>query len=146
MGMSTISGTVGGMRERADVSGNREQVQTQRSVHLRIGHRAAFMKSSPHLIEGDLVTAVGKDGGEFEILALRNETSQVIYQALNPVMAMVGGVLMIFCSLLLAILIFPPFILIPMGIYMIWKGVQAQKAVKLLQATQAPQVASTPAS
>ncbi len=137
MGMTTISGTVSGVREQANVTGNREQVQTHRSVHFRIGNRPSYMKSSPHLMDGDVVTVAGKGSAEFEIIALRNESTGVIYQVMNPLLTIGAGILVILCSLPMAILVFPPFIIIPMGIYMIWKGIQAQRAAKLLQATPA---------
>lgn len=137
MGMTTISGAVSGVREHTNVSGNRDQVQTSRSVHFRIGNRPAHMKSTPHLMDGDVVTVAGKDSAEFEIIALRNESTGVIYQVVNPIMMIGGGIVMILCSFPMAILVFPPLIIIPMGIYMIWKGFQAMRAAKLLQATPA---------
>jgi len=140
MGMTTIYGTVSGLRERSDVVGNREQVQTQRSVHLRIGNRAAFMKSSPNLADGDMVTAAGNDGAEFQIIALRNESTGVLYTEINPLFAIIGGIVVVLISPIFFILIFPPFIFIPIGCYMIWRGIRAKNAEKLLRATpvQAP--------
>jgi hypothetical protein len=135
MGMTTIYGTVSGLRERADVTGNRNEVRTQRSVHLRIGNRAAFMKSSPNLADGDMVTAAGKDGAEFQIIALRNESTGVLYWEVNPLHAILGGIVVILISPIFFILIFPPFIFIPIGCYMIWKGIQARTAEKILRAT-----------
>jgi hypothetical protein len=135
MGMTTISGPVAGVRERTDVSGDRETVQTSRSIHLRIGNRPAYMKSSPNLMDGDVVTVAGKDSAEFEIMALRNESTGVIYQVMNPLFGMGAGVAVILCSLPMAILVFPPLFLIPVGIYMIWQGWQAQSAANLLRAT-----------
>lgn len=133
MGITTLSGTVSGVREQAHITGDREQVQTHRSVHFRIGNRPASMKSVPHLMDGDLVTVVGKDSPEFEIMALRNESTGVIYQVMNPVFMMAAGVVVILCALPMAILVFPPLFIIPMGIYMIVKGFQAQQAARLLQ-------------
>jgi hypothetical protein len=137
MGMTTISGAVSGVREHTDVSGNRETVQTSRSIHLRIANRPAYMKSCPNLMDGDVVTAVGKDSAEFEIIALRNESTGVIYQVVNPMFQIGAGIVVILCSLPMAILVFPPLFFIPLGIYMIWKGCQAQSAANRLRATPA---------
>jgi hypothetical protein len=135
MGMTTIYGTVSGLRERTDVLGNRNEVRTQRSVHLRIGNRAAFIKSSPNLADGDIVTAAGLDGAEFHIIAIRNESTGVLYWEVNPLHAIIGGSVVILLSPIFFLLIFPPFILIPLGGWMIWKGIQAKNAEKLLRAT-----------
>lgn len=137
MGMTTISGAVSGVREQAHVSGNRETVQTRHSTHLRIANRPSHMKNSANLMDGDVVTAAGIDRAEFEIIALRNESTGVIYQVVNPMFQMGAGVVMILCALPMVILIFPPFIFIPLGIYMIWKGWQVQSAINLLRATPA---------
>ena len=135
--MNTIGGVVSGVRERADVVGNRDQVQTQRSVHLRIGNRAAFMKSSPNLVDGDVVTAAGKDGAEFRIVALRNDTTGVIYSELRVVPTILLAVLIILMSPVLIFLIFPTFLMIGMGIWLICRAVQVSAAEKLLRSMPA---------
>ena len=137
MGMTTLGGEVSGLRERADVVGNRREVQTQRSVHLRIGNRPAFMKSSPNLMDGDRVTAAGMDGAEFRILALRNDSTGVLYWSVHPLFSILAGLLTILLSPIFFFLVFPPFVLIPMGVYLIWQGIQARQAEKLLRATPA---------
>lgn len=145
MGLALVSGTISMLRERTDVSVQNEAVRTEVSSHFRIGNRPANLAGTFNLSVGDVVTAAGKDSAEFQVLALRNDTTNMIYSVavaplraiafmlLLPVVAVAimlqdpswaffGGLL-----LLMGMLTFPG------GLYLLWKRSVIQSARQMVQ-------------
>ena len=67
------------------ISGPVTIISRGQQMALRIGDRAAFMKSAiDNISNGDRVTAAGIAEAEFNILALRNESTRLIYTVPDP--------------------------------------------------------------
>lgn len=85
MSLTLLQGPVSAFREHADagtgtVHQGNVQVQFKRTAQFRIGNRAVTMAVAPDLVNGDAVTAAGKEtGGAFRVIAVRNETTGMIY-------------------------------------------------------------------
>ena len=89
-----------------------------RTMTFRIGNRPVSMDGAVSLIDGDLVTAAGVDGNEFKVIALRNDTTRMVYTIPQPkpvlaVIFIVLGVLTLWLMLIGAI-----FIVLGLGYWM----------------------------
>lgn len=84
MGLTLVTGTVSLTREHNHVSGTAENITTQRVTEFRIGNRPARFSGGLNLAPGDEVRAAGKDEAELEVIALRNDTTSVLYTAPCP--------------------------------------------------------------
>ena len=153
MSLKLISGTVTGYRERVDVEADQHAARTTRTASFRIGSRSAFMNVVPSLVDGDPVAAAGKEtGGEFRVIAVRNDTTNVYdYEGYLPMWAI--GVLiagpfemLLLCLMdrsagLICAFLFGPFLTIA-GIYQFFKGIPVKAAIGMV--TAAPK--NTPGS
>jgi hypothetical protein len=160
MSMTVISGVVTGYRERADTSvthtvnqnpnmSSTVHVETKRTASFRIGNRAVFMNTAPNLMDGDLVTAAGKQtSGEFKVVAVRNETTSMIYwepfvsDGWNLVLVTGPIWMLLLCFLdrgagLFCAFLFGPFLTIT-GVWMYIKAIPTKGAIALLRATPRP--------
>jgi hypothetical protein len=54
------------------------------SMTLRIGNRPVSMDGFVSLVDGDLVTAAVVDGNNFQVIALRNDTTRTVHQIPQP--------------------------------------------------------------
>lgn len=60
------------------------QVVTKEAMNFRIDNRAAFMDVKINLNDGDKVAAACVQNGEFEVIAIRNFTTKMIYFLPKP--------------------------------------------------------------
>ena len=79
MGLTLVSGTISMLRERTTVTGDAHSVSTRQSTEFRIGDRPATLAAACNLTIGDKVTAAGHAKAELTVLALRNDTTNVVY-------------------------------------------------------------------
>jgi hypothetical protein len=145
MGLALVSGTISMLRERTDVSVQNETIRTEVSSHFRIGNRPANVAGTFNLSVGDVVTAAGRDSAEFQVLALRNDTTNMLYSvAVAPLWAIafmllvpVAGVAVMLQGpseafvggmfLLMGMCTFPG------GLYLMWKRSVIRSAFRMVQ-------------
>ncbi|MFN0243762.1 MAG: hypothetical protein ACKVWV_12800 [Planctomycetota bacterium] len=148
MSLSLVSGTITQLRERAEVRGDDKSITTHRATEFRIDNRPANFAAAFNASVGDKVTAVGKNSAELEVIALRNDTTNVIYFV---GMAPLGGIAILLACPVIAIavmlydtswaflgfiLLLGGFVSFPGGIYLLFKRRGVARAVRMVE--QAP--------
>jgi len=130
MALATLSGTASHIKGSVVIHGSNANIAQESSTHFRLGNRQVLMKSSIQLAEGDQVTVAGEDKAEFHALALRNETTNLIYQ-LNTNVGVIGAWLIIIVSVpMIPILV--GFITMAVGIYFLRANKRIASAVRML--------------
>jgi hypothetical protein len=91
--LETLAGVVTNVRALSTTSGSMKkgdgQISTQHHMKFRIGNRAVTFSGSPNIGDGDAVTVSGKGSGEFKAMALRNDSTGLVYKA-SLVPAIIG--------------------------------------------------------
>jgi hypothetical protein len=139
MRIFALAGTVSHLDRITTVTETRHGVRSDRTLAFRLdGHPVTYRFGEGTQIDnGDVVTATGRQrGGHFEIWALRNETTGVIYESRATPLLILSVFMILFGLGTLRICV--GFIPLPFGIYYLCCGLNMQKADKLLRVTSAP--------
>lgn len=120
MALTTLSGTVSGIRHSSETSGhigkNGGNVHTKQVIALRVDGKPAEIKlmSMPDVQDGERVTLAGRmKNGSFRALAMRNEKTGAIYR-MPTTLAYVFGALLVLVGL--------PLLLVVVGVLFIGAG------------------------
>lgn len=139
MALVKISGPVGNFREETKVTSTQTyntghtQVRTENEISFRVGNRPVTMKNIKgiELTDGDEATVVGSETrGGVKALLIRNDTINMVYGYST-------WYIMIWAIILTAIGvattgILVGFIVLPLGLFMFYKGYQHVQAYKML--------------
>jgi hypothetical protein len=104
------------------------QVVTNEKMNFRIDNRAAFMDVRINLTDGDKVTAACVQKGEFEVIAIKNHTTKMIYYIPKP--AIYPEIIYIILGVFTTGFYGIGFVLIGGGI---WFLINKQKKIKLIR-------------
>jgi hypothetical protein len=140
MTLTYVSGTVSNFRESTEVKSatsttgafgmGRTTFKTEKVINFRVGNRPVtmkFPKGDIDLTEGDNATVVGKDsGGGIKGILVRNDDTGITY-GISLTYWLGWGIFMTILGFLLIGVILGIFLL-PVGIYMIYKGLELKKA------------------
>ncbi len=137
MSMTTLTGTVSGIRHSTETVGhigkNGGSIQSGQVLSFRVDGRSAQikLKDMPDVDEGDRVTLAGRmKNGSFRALALRNDQTSAVYST-APLPGYVMGVLMVLLGLpLLFVLVGVVFLGI--GGYTLYQAYEYDQAAKML--------------
>lgn len=143
MALTMVSGIAGNVQQETEVYGAQTsgytgatKVHSQKVINFRIDNKPVSLKlkATIDLADGDEATAVGTDkGGVLRAVVVRNDRTGVVYSH-NPIMLIVlGGILALLGLATLAIVI--GFIVAPLGLYVVYKGLQTKRAIGMLKAT-----------
>ena len=121
------------------ISGPATVISRGQQMVLRIGDRVVFMKPGiDNISNGDLVTAAGIAEAEFNILAIRNESTRLIYTVPDPgqaaKMIIIAGSLRSLITLPLALL----------GLFVFWQiwGIYRKSIACFLKTCSRPNACS----
>lgn len=141
MALSKISGTVSNFREETNVTSaqtsnlGHTQYRTEKLINFRVGNRPVSMKlpKGIELADGDEATVVGSDGGGgMKAILVRNDTTGIIY-GMSTVTVMIWAILLIVIGAA-TLGVFIGFIVLPLGLYMLYKGYQLIQANRIMTA------------
>jgi hypothetical protein len=113
MNFITLSGRVSGINEQTNNNG-------WYSVSFRINNRAVGSILKTNLVEGDVVTVVADDLPEPNVVAVRNESTKLVYQPDEPKMPGFPLFGLAFGLLLV------PFLIGVLLLWMSWTGYQSR--------------------
>ncbi len=140
MALVKISGPVGNFREETKVTGTQTyntghtDVRTEKNVNFRVGKRPVTMKNIDgiELTDGDEATVVGSDTrGGIKAILIRNDTIEMIYGYSTWYIMMWATILTVIGVATLGIAI--GFVVLPLGLFMFWKGYQLMQAYKMME-------------
>lgn len=140
MSLTCISGTVANFRESTEIKSatsttgafgmGRTTFKTEKIFNFRVGNRSVRMKfprGDIDLTDGDEATVVGKEsGGVIKGILVRNDGTGITY-GMSTYYWFGWGIFMTILGLLLLGAILGMFLL-PVGIYMIYKGFEHKRA------------------
>jgi len=139
MALVKISGTVGNFREETTVTGSHTyntgytQVNTQKEISFRVDNRPVTMKNIKgiELTDGDEATIVGSDTRSgVKALLIRNDTTNMIYGYATWYLMMWAAILTVIG--IFTVGIFIGVLLVPLGLYLFYKGYQHKQAYALM--------------
>ena len=140
MALIKISGTVGNFREETKVTSTQTyntghtQVRTEKEVSFRVGNRPVTMKNIKgiELADGDEATVVGSNTNSgVKAVLIRNDTTEMIYGYATWYILMWAIILTAGGIATVGILV--GYILIPLGLFMFYKGYQLMQAYKMME-------------
>ena len=146
MALTKISGVVSNVRERTEVSRmethhhshmntSHSKVKTKTSINFRVDECPVTMKDSEgiELADGDQATVVGTEsGGGIKALLIQNDTTGIVY-GWRATYLLVWAVILIVAGFA-TLAVFIGLLLLPMGLYLLYKWRQYKQAHALLQA------------
>jgi hypothetical protein len=141
MALVKISGAVSNYREETKVTSSQTyntgytQVSTEKEINFRVGNKPVTMKmpKSMELTDGDQATVVGSDTrGGVKAILVRNDSIDMIY-GYSTAYLMAWAVILTLAGLA-TIGVFIGFLLIPLGLYLFYKGYQHMQAYKMMAA------------
>ena len=139
MALTKISGTISNFREETEVTSaqtsnlGHTKYKTQKLINFRVGNRPVLMKLSKgiDLADGDEATVVGRDSsGGIKAILVRNDATGVTYGMSTWYVMIWAVILTIIGVATLGILI--GVILLPLGLYLLYKGFQLKQANALM--------------
>jgi hypothetical protein len=139
MALVKISGPVGNFREETKVTGTQTyntghtDVRTEKNINFRVGKRPVTMKNIDgiELTDGDVATVVGSDTrGGVKAILIRNDTIDMIYGYSTWYLMMWATILTVIGFATVGIVI--GFVLVPMGLYLFYKGYQHMQAYRMM--------------
>lgn len=144
MALTKISGPVANFRQATEVKSatsttgafgmGRTTMKTEKSFSFRVGNRPVSMKfpsGDIDLADGDEATVVGTDSsGGIKGILVRNEATGITY-SISMAYWLGWGIAMTILGFVLAGAIIG-FVLLPIGLYMLYKAYQLKKATALL--------------
>ena len=153
MALITVAGPVSNMMQETEVTravthgggvtGNSASTsfQQKKVLNFRVGNKPVTMElgKTIDLADGDNATVVGTDSsGITKAVAVRNDATNIIYFRYSPMTLFVwAGILIVLGIPATGILI--GFVMIPMGIWLGYKGMQTKNAIAQINAS-APSV------
>lgn len=141
MALTKISGLVGNFREETKVTSTQTyntghtQVRTEKEISFRVGNRPVTMKNIKgiELTDGDNATVVGSDTRSgVKAILIRNDTTDMIYGYSTWYLMMWAAILTAIGVATVSILI--GVVLLPMGLFLFYKGYQHMEAYKMMAA------------
>ena len=139
MALVKISGAVGNFREETKVTSTHTynsghtQVRTEKEINFRVGNRPVTMKNIKgiELADGDEATVVGSDTRSgIKAILIRNDTTNMIYGYSTWYIMMWAVILTAIGVATVGIII--GFIVLPLALYMFYKGYQHVQAYKMM--------------
>jgi hypothetical protein len=144
MGLTKISGPVSNFRQSTEIKSatsttgafgmGRTTMKTEKIFNFRVGNRPVsmkFPKGDIDLTDGDEATVVGTDtNAGVKGLLVRNEGTGITYGMSLAYWFGWGVALTLLGIALISVLI--GIVLLPVGLYMLYKGFQYKKAMALL--------------
>jgi hypothetical protein len=141
MALIIVSGIAGNVQQETEVYGAQSsahtgatRVHSQKLINFRVDNKPVTMKlkATIDLAEGDDVTVVGADrSGILRALVVRNDKTGVVYSHSPIMLIFLGAILALFGLATVSIVI--GFILAPLGLYVLYKGLQTKKALGMLK-------------
>lgn len=141
MALKKISGTVSNFREETKVTSaqtsnlGHTSFRTEKEINFRVGRTPVTMKlpKGIELVDGDEATVVGgTNGGGIKAVLVRNDTTGIVY-GMSTIYVMVWAII---CTVIgiatLGIVI--GFLLLPVGLFLLFKGTQLMRAHKVMAA------------
>ncbi len=78
-----LSGEVSQLNQLSSTTGSINKgsgtIRTAHHLTFRLGNKPVRYSGTPSINDGDIVTVMGEDKGEFEAYVLRNESTGIIY-------------------------------------------------------------------
>lgn len=139
MALIKISGPVGNFREETSVKSTKTyntgytQVRTEKEVAFRVDNRPVTMKNvkGMELANGDEATVVGSDTRSgVKAILIRNDTTNMIYGYSTWYVMMWAIILTVIGAATVGVII--GLFLLPMGLYMFFKGYQHVQAYRMM--------------
>ena len=139
MALTKISGPVGNFREETKVTSaqtsnlGHTQFKTEKVINFRVGNRPVEMKNVKgiEMADGDAATVVGTNsGGGMKAILLRNDTTEIIY-GMSTWYVMAWAILLTIAGVA-TLGVFIGFLLLPLGLYLLYKGYQLIQANKMM--------------
>ncbi len=139
MALTKISGPVSNFREETQVKSaqtsnlGHTQFKTEKVINFRVGNRPVEMKNlkAIEMADGDEATVVGSNsGGGIKGVLIRNDTTGIIY-GMSTWYVMAWAIITTIAGIAtLGVVI--GFLLLPLGLYLLYKGYQLIQANKLI--------------
>lgn len=142
MALVKISGPVSNFREETRVKSTQtynsgySKVETEKEINFRVANRPVTMKmpKSMELTDGDEATVVGSDtSGGVKAILVRNDTINMIY-GYSTWYLMMWAIILLGAGIA-TVGIIVGIILIPLGLYLLYKAFQHKQAYEMLAAT-----------
>ncbi len=139
MALTKITGTVSNFREETEVTSTQtyksgySKVNTQKIINFRVDNRPVSMKmpKSLELTDGDEATVVGtQSGGGLKAILISNDTTGIVY-GYGTIYMLAWAVILMLIGLA-TMSVFIGFIIFPLGLYLLYKGLQLKKAHALI--------------
>jgi len=139
MALVKISGSVGNFREETRVTSAQSyntghtQVRSEKEVNFRVDNRPVTMKNIKgiELTDGDDATVVGSDSGSgVKAILIRNDTTGIIYGYSTWYIMMWAVILTVAGLASIGILI--GYLILPLGLFMFYKGYQHVQSYKMM--------------
>lgn len=139
MALSKISGPVSNFREETKVTSARTsnlghtQFNSEKVINFRVGNRPVEMKNlkAIEMADGDDVTVVGSNsGGGIKGILIRNDTTGIIY-GMKTWYVMAWAIVLTLVGIA-TLGVFIGFLLLPLGLYLLYKAYQLVQANKLM--------------
>tara|TARA_R110000782_G_scaffold77901_13_gene154304 strand:- start:311 stop:739 length:429 start_codon:yes stop_codon:yes gene_type:complete len=141
MALVKFSGPVSNFREETKVTSTQTsntgytQVKTEKEISFRVGNRPVSMKlpKGIELTDGDEATVVGSDTrGGVKAVLVRNDTIGMIY-GMSTWYVMAWAIILLVVGLA-TLTVFVGIILAPLGLFLLYKGIQLMTAHKMMAA------------
>lgn len=142
MALVKISGPVSNFREETRVKSTQtynsgySKVETEKEINFRVANRPVTMKmpKSMELTDGDEATVVGSDtSGGVKAILVRNDTINMIY-GYSTWYLMMWAIILLGAGIA-TVGIIVGIVLIPLGLYLLYKAFQHKQAYEMLAAT-----------
>lgn len=138
-----LSGTVTHLDRMASTSGEirngRGQIRTDHATSFRLDNRPVVFRGLADLGDGEPAVAAGYDrNGQFSALAVRNDSTGLIYHTTSLPYLLLGGFLLGIGLLMMLAGVSFGFVLAAAGALIARPGVRARQARALLVASRAP--------
>lgn len=139
MALTTLSGTVSGIRHSTETRGtvgrNGGSVKTGQMLAFRVGERSAQIKLAevPDIRDGDSVTLAGRErNGVFKALALRNDQTRAVYGMPTIIGYLMGATLVALG--LMTLVIFIGVLFLAGGAWTLYEAYSYSSAANMLRA------------
>lgn len=111
------------------------QISAFHRTDFRVDGKAACFGASANIADGDHVTLVGNlKSGEMRAVALRSNETGVVYSDPTTLFYILGG-LLVLIGISVVLIFVKGFILIFIGVWLIFQGHTNQSAIKMLHET-----------
>ncbi|MGB5353992.1 MAG: hypothetical protein WBN32_10315 [Woeseia sp.] len=141
MALVKISGPVSNFREETKVTSSQTyntgytKVSTEKEINFRVGNKPVTMKmpKSMELTDGDQATVVGSDTrAGIKAILIRNDTIDMIYGYSTSFLMIWAAIVTLAGFVTVGMIV--GILLIPVGLYLFYKGYQHMQAYKMMAA------------